>query len=115
MPILKFVQVTPTGGDCCAGYEVTTGRKYRNYTINELIEFIITETPDNWGTIRICPVFRKGDPPKDSSIKELASYNKGEIKSMDAEVFNYFKEFRPFRICSNGGWTSMDYDFYVKI
>ena len=115
MPILKFEQVTPTGGDCCAGYEVTTGRKYRNYTVNELIDTIIKEKPDEWGTIKICPVFRKGDPPKDSSIKEVAVYNKGEIKSINTEVFNYFKNFRPFRIRSNGGWYNMDYDFYVKI
>ena len=38
MGVLKFHQVTPTGGDCCAGYEVETDRQHRNYTVRELID-----------------------------------------------------------------------------
>lgn len=115
MGILHLYQVTPTGGDCCAGYSVETNRTHRNYTIKELIDLILKERSDEYGYINIYPMLHEDDTPDWKDSKFVCEYDHGEIKSVDQPVLDVYGKYRPIRITSNGGWTRMDYRFYILV
>lgn len=115
MGVLKFYQVTPTGGDCCAGYEVETNRSHRNYTVKELIEIILKERPNEWGSISIWPMVNEDDKPDWDKHKFACSYKYGTIESKAEDILDVYGQYRPYKITSNGGWSAMDYRFYIVV
>ena len=115
MGVLRFHQVTPTGGDCCAGYLVETDRRSREHTVKELIELILKEHPDDWGYIELYPVYHAGDDPKPNSKKYICSYKKGEMESQEDKNIEMYGDLRPYKITSSGGWSRMDYRFFVVV
>lgn len=115
MGILRFHQVTPTGGDCCAGYEVETDRQHRNYTVRELIDIILTERPNEWGSITVWPMINENNKPDWNKAKGICSYSHGKIESKSDLNLDVYGDYRPYKITSNGGWSAMDYRFYVIV
>ena len=101
MGVLKFHQVTPTGGDCCAGYEVETDRQHRNYTVRELIDIILKEKPNEWGSITVWPMVNEDDRPDYTKAKGICNYYHGEIKSKSDEKSILFFKSPPIGVYNN--------------
>lgn len=108
MRILNFHQTTPEAGDCTACYEVTTGRKHRGRTVEELINIILKEQPNDYGNVDVKLVERNGAFVKNIFV---AKYSHGKCEF--GEAFEAYKNRRVHHITSHGGWTAMDYEFYV--
>lgn len=115
MAILNFHQTTPEAGDCTANYDVTTNRFRRNYTVSELIGIIMQEQSGDWGSITICPVHHCGDPCIPKQEKVICEYKHGKLTNIIEPGFGIYENKRPHKITSHGGWTAMNYYFYVKI
>ena len=110
MSVLRFIQTTPTAGDCTTGYDVMTNRKHRGYTVSELIDIIRKENPDEWGSIKVRLVEHNGAHIKDIIV---ADYNKDGYDAKEA--YEAYKDRRVHMITARGGWSAMNYLFYVYI
>ena len=112
MKILHFIETSPVRGDCTQSYDVETDRKHRQYTVDELIRFILDEQPQDFGSVEIRIYSYNGDLVK--SIK-LLEYERGKLKTETiCESFEAYKNRRPYYITADGGWYHIDYVFSVR-
>lgn len=97
--MFTITQCTPTAGDCTADYRVDLDKEY---TLQGLIDVILTNKKDEWGEIRIakrncpwnrypCIIYQHGNITSKPNISEEVFFHK--VKSVTARR----------------AWTAMDY------
>ena len=87
--MLKFIKVTPTGGDETAGYDVILDK---DYTVQTLIDEILLNK-NEWGKISI-------------DGYDSCEYKKGELLS---QLGNNTLTKSVDKVTASGGWSRMDY------
>lgn len=95
--MFRFIQCTPTGGDCCAGYRIDLDKEY---TVESFINTVLSERTNEWGDIGIRS---KG---KAYGIPQCCyRYGKIATNSLPKEVLSKGIS----NVSASGGWTRMDY------
>lgn len=93
---MKFIIIADSFGDCTSTYEVNLEGK--EYTVEEFIQMIFTERPNEWGNIEVYGI-------------DVINYRGGEIVS---QRFNNDLLNKPVkRVTACGGWSRMDYTIYL--
>lgn len=90
----------PLGGDC-SSYEIILNKKY---SVREFINIILKEKPDEWGYFGI---YNKGcifGSPH-------CEYRYGDI--INIPLTDDFLEMEIKKVTARGGWSRMDYVFYI--
>lgn len=90
--MFSLTQITPTFGDCTAGYRVDLDKEY---TVSEFINEVLKKEPNEWGYFKI------------KNTREKVEYRHGEIlnNNFDNEILSA----RIISISAHGGWSNMDY------
>ena len=87
----KLEQTTPTGGDCCAGYQVTIIKP--DFTIGDLCDYVVKEIPRDWGSVE--------------ALGHKMEYKWGKVLSDN--IPDDIKKKVLKKCFANGGWSLMDY------
>lgn len=87
----------PTAGDCTAPYSVQLDKEY---TVEELVNAIITNRSDEWGSIKLGSIIGP----------HICSYRHGVITS---PIPDEYKGAMIANISAHGGWSNMDYAITV--
>jgi hypothetical protein len=93
---MMFLIITDSLSDCTNTYEVNLEGK--KYTVEEFIQMIFTERPNEWGNIEIYGI-------------DVINYRGGKIVS---QHFNNDLLNKPVKhVIAYGGWSRMDYVIYL--
>ncbi|WP_443683882.1 hypothetical protein [Phocaeicola plebeius] len=95
--MFSLTQITPTFGDCTAGYRVDLDKEY---TVSEFINEVLKKEPNEWGYFKI---------KKNGMMSE---YRYGELleNNFDNEILSA----KVSHISASGGWTRMDYYLTIE-
>ena len=94
--MITLTQVTPTGGDCTAGYRVDLDKEY---TVSEFIEEVLQRFSNEWGYFCIKNLFTRIEYRSGKLIENMIEGN-----VLSAKIVS---------VTANGGWSSMDYNIIV--
>ena len=98
--MLDRTMVGAERGDCTAPYLVTLDKEY---TVEELVQQILTQYNDEWGYIGIdTPGTWFGDPNCQYDYGHLRTYLPKDVLSKKVQS-----------VRADGGWTRMDW--YIKV
>lgn len=92
-----------TGGDCMSHYKNV--RFVENPTLEEFVNWVLTERPDEWGYIRSKWIPDKGD-------EEYVEYSDGKLIGV-CDNYNEIKGRKISLLDLDSGWTRTDYTIEV--
>lgn len=95
--MITLTQVTPTGGDCTAGYRVDLDKVY---TVSEFIEEVLKRFSNEWGYFRIMNIFTRIEYRSGKLIE-----NRLEGNVLSAKIVS---------VTASGGWGNMDYKIIIE-
>lgn len=90
--MIKFVQSSPTSGDCTAAYDVILDKAY---TVREFVDYVFTNQKNEWGNFTFCGIF----------AGRSYHYGKWDEAPLPDEVMEQTIK----KIEASGGWSCMDY------
>lgn len=99
--MLRYIQTTPTSGDCTACYDVELDKEY---TGEGFIEAVLKRDLREWGAFAI---FNEGHLFGYPRIQ----YRGGTLK--ESFPIDILKR-RVVKVTSNGGWSLMDYIIWTE-
>lgn len=92
-------------GDCTSVYKIYFPE---GITVEELINLVLEENPDEWGNFTLGSYFNGETLGHYDRNKE----NRFKIKNL--EYYNKIKDFHPVKVEAHGGWSLMDYLIHTK-
>jgi hypothetical protein len=95
---MRFIQTHSMGSDCTAPYDV---KDYKAKTVQEFIQEMLKERPNEWGKIQVKMMFGGG----------FCTYRNGRLLS---DLRPEFLDIEIQEVKSAGGWGCMDYLIFTK-
>lgn len=96
--MITLTQVTPTGGDCTAGYRVDLDKEY---TVSEFIEEVLERFSNEWGYFYIKNIFTR------------IEYRYGKL--IDNIIEGNILSAKIVSVTASGGYSRMDYNIIIKL
>ena len=104
--MFRLIQTSDTRGDCTASYDVQLDKEY---TVKEFLETVLTQKADEWGGIYFMVRSKKLFWQNPS-----CEYKNGSrVGPAWASILTRYGSRRIVRVCSDGGWTRMDYYIWL--
>lgn len=104
--MFRLIQTSDTRGDCTASYDVQLDKEY---TVKEFLETVLTQKADEWGAFYLMVRSRKLFWQNPS-----CEYRHGKKTGTTwANILIRYGDRRITKICSDGGWTRMDYYIWL--
>ena len=104
--MFRLIQTSDTRGDCTASYDVQLDKEY---TVQEFLETVLTQKADEWGALYLMVRSKKlfWQNPN-------CEYRHGKKTGTTwANILIRYGERTITKICSDGGWTRMDYYIWL--
>lgn len=108
--MLKLRQVTPTGSDEYANYEVDLNK---SCTVKEFINMVLKEKDTEWGKFEIVKPHVLASCPLPNNIAATAEYSSGKL-TIEGTIPEKYLNKTITRVTASGGWSRMDYFIRVK-
>ena len=104
--MFRLIQTSDTRGDCTASYDVQLDKEY---TVKEFLETVLTQKADEWGAFYLMVRSRKLFWQNPS-----CEYRNGKKTGTTwANILIRYGDRRITKVCSDGGWTRMDYYIWL--
>lgn len=104
--MFRLIQTSDTRGDCTASYDVQLDKEY---TVKEFLETILTQKTDEWGAFYLMVRSKKLFWQNPS-----CEYRNGKKTGTTwANILIRYGDRRITKVCSDGGWTRMDYYIWL--
>lgn len=104
--MFRLIQTSDTRGDCTASYDIQLDKEY---TVKEFLETVLTQKADEWGAFYLMVRSRKlfWQNPN-------CEYRNGKKTGTTwANILIRYGDRRITKVCSDGGWTRMDYYIWL--
>lgn len=105
--MFRMKATTPQRGDCTCGYKIILDKEY---TVKEFIETVLKEKSGEWGYFGIYN--DKGDFSARVFGEPCCEYRHGKLST--SPLPDEYLDKKIIKVMGNGGWSRMDYIFWVE-